>query len=99
MIDENYNMVVRGIDDYHDLSSIHRNRYDGMILISQSEQDQAFIEHVLKQNIPVVVLNRKIEGHSVVNILANEHEGAFLAASYLIKTATNRSPWCRERRL
>ncbi|MCY7999156.1 LacI family DNA-binding transcriptional regulator [Bacillus haynesii] len=90
VIDENYNMVVRGIDDYHDLSSIHRNRYDGMILISQSEQDQAFIEHVLKQNIPVVVLNRKIEGHSVVNILANEHEGAFLAASYLIKNGHRR---------
>ncbi|MED1739395.1 LacI family DNA-binding transcriptional regulator [Bacillus swezeyi] len=90
VIDENYNMFVRGIDDYHDLSSIHRNRYDGIILISQSERDQAFLDHVLKQGIPVVVLNRKIQGQSVINILANENEGAYLAASHFIENGHNR---------
>ncbi|MFO6497465.1 LacI family DNA-binding transcriptional regulator [Bacillus sp. z60-11] len=90
VIDENYNMFVRGIDDYHDFSSIHRNRYDGVILISQSERDQAFLDHVLKQEIPVVVLNRKIEEQSVMNIVANENEGANLAASHFIENGHTR---------
>ncbi|WP_270573074.1 LacI family DNA-binding transcriptional regulator [Bacillus glycinifermentans] len=90
VIDEHYNMFVRGIDDYHDLSSIHRNRYDGIILISQSERDQAFIDHVSDQNIPIVVLNRKIEGQSVINILANENEGAYLAACHFIENGHKR---------
>ncbi|MBU8785521.1 MULTISPECIES: LacI family DNA-binding transcriptional regulator [Bacillus] len=90
VIDESYNMFVRGIDDYHDLSFVHRNRYDGIILISQSERDQAFIDHVTGQNIPIVVLNRKIERPSVINILANEKEGAYLAASHFIENGHKR---------
>ncbi|ASB90745.1 LacI family DNA-binding transcriptional regulator [Bacillus sonorensis] len=90
VIDEHYNMFVRGIDAYHDLSSIHRNRYDGIILISQSERDQAFIDHVTDQNIPIVVLNRKIEGQPVINILANENEGAYLAACHFIENGHKR---------
>lgn len=85
VINENYNLFVRGIDDYEDFSSIHNKRFDGIVLMSQSEVDNAFIYHVLNQSIPLVVINREVNDHSVINILSNDNEGSYHAVKYLIK--------------
>ncbi|MEH7118498.1 LacI family DNA-binding transcriptional regulator [Neobacillus vireti] len=85
VINENYNLFVRGIDDYHDFSSIRRHRFDGIILMSQSESDNAFIYHVLNQKIPIVVINREVNDQSIINILSNDREGSFDAVKYLIQ--------------
>lgn len=84
-IEEKYNLVVRGIDDYEDFSSINRKRFDGIILMSQSDNDNAFIYHVWQNEIPIVVLNREIEGNSLINILSDDREGSFKAAKHLIE--------------
>ncbi|WP_411679178.1 LacI family DNA-binding transcriptional regulator [Clostridium thailandense] len=84
-IEENYNLVVRGIDDYKDFTSINNKRFDGIVLMSQSDRDNAFIYHVLQRGIPLVVLNREIEGSSLINILSDDKEGAFKAAKHLIE--------------
>ncbi|MGZ4160437.1 MAG: LacI family DNA-binding transcriptional regulator [Neobacillus sp.] len=84
-INEDYNLFVRGIDDYHDFSSIHGKRFDGIILMSQSEADNAFIYHVLNQKIPMVVLNREVNDKSLISILSNDREGSCQAVNYLIK--------------
>ncbi|MEH7095848.1 LacI family DNA-binding transcriptional regulator [Neobacillus vireti] len=85
VINENYNLFVRGIDDYHDFSSIHHRRFDGIILMSQSEVDNAFIYHVLNQKIPLVVINREVSDQSIINILSNDREGSCQAVKYLIQ--------------
>ncbi|MBO1510174.1 LacI family DNA-binding transcriptional regulator [Metabacillus bambusae] len=85
VIDENYNLFVRGIQDFQSFSSITRKRFDGIILMSQSDVDNAFIYHVLEQKIPLVILNRKVEDRSIVNILSNDCEGAYEAVSLFIK--------------
>lgn len=85
MIDTNYNLFVRGIDDYHDFTSINANRFDGIILMSQSDVDNAFIYHVLERNIPIIVLNREVNENSLINILSNDREGSFQAVKYLIQ--------------
>ncbi|GGG08462.1 putative HTH-type transcriptional repressor ExuR [Paenibacillus albidus] len=85
VIDVEYNLFIRGIDDYVDYSSIHRKRFDGIILMSQSEADNKFIYHVVQQGIPIVVLNRQVEDRSIFNIVSNDREGACNAAEYLIK--------------
>lgn len=85
MITENYHLVVRGIDDFHDYTTIHKQRYDGILLMSQSEHDEAFIHHVKKQGIPIIVLNRRVESNQVMNILADDGEGAYQAAHYFIQ--------------
>jgi LacI family transcriptional regulator len=36
IITQDYNLFIRGIDDYQDYSSINRQRFDGIILMSQS---------------------------------------------------------------
>lgn len=85
VIDVEYNLFVRGIDDYDEYSSVHSKRFDGIILMSQSEADNKFMYHVLQQEIPLVVLNRHIDDQSVVNIVSNDREGAYSAAVYLIE--------------
>ncbi|MGE6630041.1 LacI family DNA-binding transcriptional regulator [Bacillus sp. NPDC077027] len=85
VITENYNMFVRGIDDFHDYSTIHKQRYDGILLMSQSEHDEAFIHHVKKQEIPIIVLNRRVENEDVMNILADDSQGAYKATNYFIQ--------------
>lgn len=85
VIRENYNLVVRGIDDYKDFLFIDNKRFDGIILISQSENDNAFIYNVINKNIPLVVLNREVEENSIVNIVSAERKGAYDAVMYLIE--------------
>lgn len=85
IIRKNYNLVVRGIDDYEDFLSIDKKRFDGIILISQSDSDDAFIYDVLQKEIPIVVLNREIEVDSIVNILSADSRGSFEAVNYLIQ--------------
>lgn len=85
VINENYNLFVRGIDDYKDFTSIHNKRFDGIILMSQSEVDNGFIYHVLNQKIPLVVINKEANEPSIINILSNDREGSCQAVKYLIQ--------------
>ncbi len=85
VIDENYNLFIKGIQDIKDYSMITRKRFDGIILMSQSDIDNAFIYHVIEKEIPLVVLNRQIEERSVVNVLSNDQEGVYEAIQLFIK--------------
>ncbi|WP_438349232.1 LacI family DNA-binding transcriptional regulator [Paenibacillus sp. FA6] len=90
VISENYNLFVRGIDNYKDFHSINKKRFDGIILMSQSEVDNAFVYHVMQSGIPFVVLNRQVEDPSIINIVPNDKVGAYEAVSYLIKEGHER---------
>lgn len=85
IVDVGYNLFVRGIDDYEEYSAINRKRFDGIVLMSQSEADNRFIYHVLGQDIPLVVLNRQVEDDAVINIIPNDREGAYTACRHLIE--------------
>lgn len=89
-IDIEYNLFTRGIEDYTDYTSIHRKRFDGIIVMSQSETDNAFIYHVLQQEIPLVVLNRQVEDPRIVNIVSDDKEGSYAAGQHLIKQGHTR---------
>lgn len=84
LITNEYNLFIRGIDDYEDYTSINPQRFDGIILMSQSVSDNSFIYHVLQKQIPLVVLNREVEETSIPNVLSNDTEGARMAVEYLI---------------
>jgi LacI family transcriptional regulator len=85
VIKEHYNLVVGAIDDYKSFNSINRKRFDGIILMSQSNSDNSFIYDVLEKKIPLVVLNRNVDETSIVNILPGDKRGAYKAATYLIE--------------
>ncbi|MBM4761133.1 LacI family DNA-binding transcriptional regulator [Bacillus sp. B15-48] len=83
---EEYNLVIKGIDDLNDdYTSIDAKRFDGIILMSQSDSDNNFIYNVREKNIPLVVLNRDLEDGSIINILSADKKGAYRAVSYLIE--------------
>ncbi|MGH4050076.1 MAG: LacI family DNA-binding transcriptional regulator [Clostridium sp.] len=84
IIKENYNLVVRGIDDYKDFRFVNSKRFDGIILMSQSNSDTPFIYYLMDEKIPLVVLNTDIDESSVVNILSADKKGAYEAVTYLI---------------
>ena len=79
-----YNLLVQGIDDYSDYLSLDNSRFDGIIIMSQMDSDNAFIYKVIEKSIPLVILNRESNIDSVVNILAAEKEGAYSALKYLV---------------
>ncbi|WP_018751845.1 LacI family DNA-binding transcriptional regulator [Paenibacillus sanguinis] len=81
-----YNLVLRGIDDYEHYTPIHRRAFDGILLMSQSERDDAFIQHVREQGIPLVVLNRDMgkQDSGIVNLASNDRDGAEQLTRYLI---------------
>lgn len=85
VIKENYNLIVRGIDDYKSFASLNRRSFDGIILMSQSNSDNAFIYYLMEKKIPVVVLNRDIDEKSIVNILSSDKKGVYEATTYLIQ--------------
>ncbi|MDS0526446.1 LacI family transcriptional regulator [Clostridium sp. SHJSY1] len=69
-IDKRYNVTVKGIDTY-EKNTINPKNYDGIVVVSQKEEDDVFIEEILAKKIPMVVINREVN-YDVVNIFTNE---------------------------
>ncbi|MDW7673734.1 MAG: LacI family DNA-binding transcriptional regulator [Bacillota bacterium] len=85
VIRDSYNLVIRGIDDYKDFSSINKKKFDGILLLSQSAADNSFIYNVLDKEIPLIVLNREVKDPRVINILADDKKGAYTAGKHLLQ--------------
>lgn len=83
-IKDKYNLIVRGIDDYERYDRITNKRFDGIIVMSQSERDDAFIAYLLDKRIPHVVLNRHAGNAAVMNILSDDQQGAYRLVEYLV---------------
>jgi DNA-binding LacI/PurR family transcriptional regulator len=84
VMDKEYNLVIRGIDDYKYSYPIDNKNFDGIIVVSQSKSDDKFINAIIEKNIPTVVINRKIDNNEIVNIMSNDTKGTYDAVSYLI---------------
>jgi len=85
IMDKEYNLVIRGIDKYEYSHPIDKNNFDGIIVVSQSKNDDEFIKNILEKEIPIVVINRHIETAGIVNIMSNDTKGSYDAVEYLIK--------------
>lgn len=83
-LDENYNLTVSGIDSLNGFEGIHPRRYDGILIMSQSDTDNAFIYHVKQSGIPMVVLNRQLDDPGIPNVTADDREGVKMAIDYAI---------------
>ncbi|GGO07549.1 LacI family DNA-binding transcriptional regulator [Saccharibacillus kuerlensis] len=82
MLNENYMLTVSGIDDMSGLDSIHPRRFDGILVMSQSERDNRFIYHAKAAGIPLVVLNRQLDDPSIPNVASEDRRGARAAAQH-----------------
>ena len=90
VIKDNYSLSVEGVDDFKILMKISPRFFDGIILMSQSQDDDRFIRHIVRQKIPFVLLNREIEKPMVTTILADDETGAYKATDCLIKKGHTR---------
>ncbi|MBE6062097.1 MAG: LacI family transcriptional regulator [Clostridium butyricum] len=84
VIDKEYNLVIRGIDQYQYSHPIDNKNFDGIIVVSQSKKDDEFIRTIIEKNIPTVVINRIVDMDNIVNIVSNDTKGAYDAVNYLI---------------
>lgn len=81
-LDKNYMLTVSGIDDPGSLGSVNPRRYDGILVMSQSELDNGFIYHVRASGIPLVVLNRQLDDPSIPNVASDDRVGGRAAADH-----------------
>ncbi len=83
-IHNEYNLVINAIDTYKNYNEINKRSYDGIILVSQTIEDDLFIADMVKKQIPIVVINRNIKDFKVTNILSDDEAGVYEGVSYLI---------------
>jgi len=79
-----YNLAVEAVDDLEDFHHIVKRNFDGILIMSQSPNDDEFIAHVIREAIPLVVLNREIIGQKVTTILSDDLKGAYQLTKYII---------------
>lgn len=82
-IDKKYNVIVKGIDTY-EKNTINPKNYDGILVVSQKVDDDDFIEEIMYEEIPIVVINRKVN-YDVINVFTDESIGTFNGVEDLIK--------------
>ena len=80
-----YTLAVEAIDDLEDFQQISSRNFDGILVMSQSPNDDEFIAHVLKQGISLVVMNREIVGQKVTTILSDDFQGAYNITKHIIE--------------
>ena len=80
-----YNLPVEAIDDIESFQQINPRNFDGVIVMSQSPKDDEFIAHVLKEEIPLVVLNREVIGQKVTTVLSDDYTGAYNITKHILE--------------
>lgn len=81
-----YHLIVNAIDSYEgSYSSVTAQSFDGIMVMSQSHDDQAFIRYVWDKGIPLVVINRSTESLPIVNVLSDDETGVFNAVEHMIE--------------
>lgn len=84
-IKDRYNLIVKGIDEYEgNYKRITPRQFDGVLIMSQSEADDDMVKQLLKQHIPVVLLNRPAGGLPLANIVSDDGIGAYRLVSHLV---------------
>ncbi|MDQ7253315.1 LacI family DNA-binding transcriptional regulator [Pediococcus pentosaceus] len=68
---ENYFLSINSISSTDELGV-----FDGVIVVSQSKKDQIFIDKLISENIPVVVLNRHIKNRNIYNYWLDNYEAS-----------------------
>ncbi|NME82832.1 LacI family DNA-binding transcriptional regulator [Clostridium sp. SM-530-WT-3G] len=85
VIDKEYNLVIRGIDQYDDSHPVDNKNFDGIIVVSQRKEDDEFIKKIIEKNIPIVVINRVVDIDNIVNIVNDDTKGAYDAVNYFVR--------------
>lgn len=78
-----YNVVVKGID-MHETGTLNPSNLDGVIVLSQRDEDMVFMNEVLSKNIPMVVICRAVD-IDAPNVTTDEAHAMERAMDYLLE--------------
>lgn len=81
-LSRDYTASIISISDLKNYKVINKLRFEGICVISQSKNDDAFIQYVASLGIPLVVLNRKLEVPNISNFYYDEQLAAFQLGEY-----------------
>lgn len=87
---ENYLLSVEGIDRIQSFDQKVKNRFDGILVVSQSAADNQFIYKLKNNNIPMVVVLRAMDNPEIDNIYADDEKGILDAINYIAKQGHKR---------
>ena len=80
--------MVKGID-MHVPGTLNPTYYDGIIVLSQKDEDMTFMEEVLQKKIPMVVICRKVFVDAP-NVTTDEEHAMEQAMDYLLENGHRR---------
>ena len=83
VVGSKYNIVVKGID-MHEPGTLNPTYFDGIIVLSQRNEDLDFMEEVMGKGIPMVVICRAVF-LDVPNVTTDEAKAMEKAMDYLIE--------------
>ena len=81
----NYSLSLNSITLAENDPRISVQNFDGVIILSQSESDDPFIQSVIDSNIPAVILNRDVKSKRLNNFAVNDFLGSKVATEYAIR--------------
>lgn len=84
-LDKEYMLSVNGIDDLRNYNIAVKSRLDGVVVVSQSQHDDEFIDFVKHNGLPLVVLNRLLKRHDVANVGFDDYTGTLQAMEYAVR--------------
>lgn len=91
IIGETYNVVLNKFSSMDDVDEkVSRRKYDGILFLSMDISDINAIHKLSSLNIPMVVLNRKVEDSNMCCVYTDEYLGAFNAVEYLLNLGHRR---------
>lgn len=83
VVGSKYNVVVKGID-MHEPGTLNPTYFDGIVVLSQRNEDLEFMEEVLSKGIPMVAICRAVF-LDVPNVTTDEAKAMEKAMDYLIE--------------
>lgn len=83
IVGSKYNIVVKGID-MHEAGTLNPSYFDGIIVLSQRNEDMVFIDEVLEKHIPMVTICRTVFVDAP-NVTTDEAKAMERAMDYLIE--------------
>jgi len=88
VVGSKYNVVVKGIDMYES-GTLNPSYFDGIIVLTQRNEDSAFMEEVLNKQIPMVAICRTVFVDAP-NVTTDEAKAMERAMDYLIANGHTR---------
>lgn len=80
---DNYLLSVEGIDRIDNIEQKVKNRFDGILVVSQSAADNQFIYKMKTNHIPMVVVLRKMDNPEIDNIYPDDERAILDAVNYI----------------